>query len=391
MFDNLLNLLRGDGTTDAPALEGQLVVFARPDVVLRATPEDGAAALGPGDGVFRVEGERDGWLWLTTAGVEGWARREGVVPLAEASDHFAAELGKDRDGQFERFAVQQIGHIRRAVHARTLAALDQLAGCDLPPELAAVVAELRSQADGGGECDKLVQSLQHFYAGLDVGGDDPAAAERAYTEALALEPSAEAYNNRSLARHTLGDYAGAAADFTESLRLEPDSHVVYCNRGRTHKFAGDHDRARADYDAAIRLNRDYPPAYYNRALLHVARKDYGAALADYRRAVRIDPEYSTAFNNLAWIRATCPDPAYRDGRRAVKAARRACRFSGGLEAGFLDTLAAAYAEAGDFERAVKWQRRVVARRDAAGEAERAADARARLALYEQGRPYRTGG
>src|SRR5439155_3000712 len=154
-----------------------------------------------------------------------------------------------------------------------------------PPWLADVIVKLRDKAAGESDCEKSWHALEHFFAGLDLR-DDPAAAERAYTEAIALEPTSEAYNNRGMARHDLGDYAGAAADFTEALRLAPRDPVVYCNRGRTYKFAGDYERARADYDAALRLNRHYAPAYYNRALLHVARKDFGAALADYRRAAR---------------------------------------------------------------------------------------------------------
>src|SRR5262249_46259024 len=196
-------------------------------------------------------------------------------------------------------------------------------------------------------------------------------------------------NNRGVVRHDRGDYAGALADFDAALALAPEDVDVLCNRGRTYKFSGEYDKARADYDAALRLNRYHPPGYYNRALLHVARKDFAAALADYGRATRIDREYANAFNNRAWLWATCPDAACRDGRRAVRAARRACPLTGGAETGFLDTLAAAYAEAGDFARAVKWQQRVVARREAAGEAEEVADARKRLALYERGQPYRT--
>jgi tetratricopeptide (TPR) repeat protein len=383
VFDKFLDMLCGAGSDGPSDLNGQHVLFARPDVVLRVTPDDEAATLDPGDGVFRVEGERDGWLWLATGGVEGWARRDGVVPFEQACDHFAAGLNRGGD---ERFAVQQLSRIQQAIRRRALAMVERLSA-DLPPELAGVVAQLREQAGGLGQCGTGLKSLEHFYAGLDLQ-DDPAAAERAYTEAIALQPTHEAFNNRGLARHTLKDYAGAVADFTEALRLVPEDATVYCNRGRTHKFMGALDQARADYDAAIRLDRYYAPAYYNRGLLHKARRDYAAALADYGRAARIDREYANAFNNRAWLWATCPDAAYRDGRRAVRAARRACRLTGGKEVGFLDTLAASYAEAGDFARAVKWQRKVLAAREAAGDAKEAEATRGRLALYEADTPYR---
>jgi len=92
-----------------------------------------------------------------------------------------------------------------------------------------------------------------------------------------------------------------------------------------------------------------------------------------------------AFDGRAWLWATCPDAQLRDGKRAVQSAARACELTGWKDAGALDTLAAAYAEAGDFSKAIESQERAIklftdVTLRKVGEA--------RLKLYRDGKPYR---
>ena len=78
------------------------------------------------------------------------------------------------------------------------------------------------------------------------------------------------------------------------------------------------------------------------------------AIADYNAALHLDPNNSCVLDSLAWLWSTCPDERFRDGTRAVQFAIRACELDRWQNGNDLAVLAAAYAEAGDFDTAVDW-------------------------------------
>jgi serine/threonine-protein kinase len=88
--------------------------------------------------------------------------------------------------------------------------------------------------------------------------------------------------------------------------------------------------------------------------------------------------------SVSYLKATCPDEHYRDGKKAVENASRACELTEWKDSARLDTLAAACAESGDFESALKWQAKAI---DLAADADKNS-CRAHLALYQAGKPYR---
>ncbi len=128
-------------------------------------------------------------------------------------------------------------------------------------------------------------------------------------------------------------------------------------------------------------------ACYNRAKTKMSGGEFAEAISDYEAAFRVDPDYAPAFDGLAWLRATCLAAEFRDGDRAVEQATKACELTDFKKAGYVATLASAYAEAGDFDSAVMWQKKAIDLLTE-GEEELRADLEKRLKLYRSGKTYR---
>jgi WD40 repeat protein/serine/threonine protein kinase len=128
--------------------------------------------------------------------------------------------------------------------------------------------------------------------------------------------------------------------------------------------------------------------YYDRGKTGWTKSgEYPVMIADCEAAVHIDPNHAQAFNDLAWLRATCPDADFRNGDKAVEAARKACELTHWRNYEYVGTLAAAYSEAGDFEAAIKWQKESIGLLPENRRGEWEFNYRTRLELYESYQPY----
>jgi Zn-dependent protease len=162
------------------------------------------------------------------------------------------------------------------------------------------------------------------------------------------------------------------------------------NAGLSAARAGRHDEAVERFTHLAENGREVQvrsAALTNRGLVEGRRGNWDRALADYREALRLQPELPSAHNNLAWLLATCPVNAIRNGHEALEHANVACQATGWSNLSCIGTLAAACAEVGDFAQAVQLQQQAVADpayRKKYGEA----IVMDRLRLYEQGLPCR---
>jgi len=148
-------------------------------------------------------------------------------------------------------------------------------------------------------------------------------------------------------------------EYNKDIAANPKSAAAYYNRGMVFRRSDNLERAVQDLTKAIEIDPTYVDAYYARALARGKMKDYKNAAADYSKVVELSPEDPYMLNELAWALATSPEPACRNGAVAVSAALKACELSNWESYNYIDTLAAAYAEVGDWGKAVSFQQKAV--------------------------------
>jgi tetratricopeptide (TPR) repeat protein len=170
------------------------------------------------------------------------------------------------------------------------------------------------------------------------------------------------------------------------LKVDPKNDGAYVLRAGAYASKEDYPHALADYDAALQSNPEDTAAFTGRGKVLAAMGEYHRAVADFEQA--LEAEDLQAATALAWLRATCPVAAERDGSKAIELATRACKAAHGRDPNALDALAAAYAETGAFDKAVERQKEALVHADYFEPKTRAA-LEARLKLYQSKKPFRT--
>jgi tetratricopeptide (TPR) repeat protein len=245
-----------------------------------------------------------------------------------------------------------------------------------------------------------------------------------FSECLSLSPTnAEAFAGRGCSYFAKGNLAEAISDLSRQIQLEPTNVIAYLNRGNAHRAKREFDLALLDYNECLQLEptnldalggrvaiynqqRDFAKAARDldqavqlqpdNAVIWVMRgcarnnaRQYAGAAEDFQKAMQINPANADACGDLGWLRATCPVAALRDGQAAVALATKACELTQWKRWHCLDTLAAALAETGDFEKAAGYERQVLAMNGISDQDRTAIQSR--LSLFDQQKPYREAG
>jgi len=208
------------------------------------------------------------------------------------------------------------------------------------------------------------------------------------------------YLRRAKACEDHGEFDAALADWNKAVQLAPTNNEYYEARARFLYRKGDAQAAKNSLTKLIELrNRaveadpDNPAKYNLRGHAFRLAGEYAKTLEDISKAIELDPHYAPAFNARAWLNATSPAAEYRNGQQAIDDAKRACELTNWDNASYLDTLAAAYAEAGDFEKAIEWETKVLGmfapgQTSITSDRMLKTDVEARIELFRQRQPLR---
>jgi len=219
---------------------------------------------------------------------------------------------------------------------------------------------------------------------LQRQGNLRAALER-FRRAIELDPGhAGAHNNLGVVLEAAGDLAGAEEHYETTLRLSPGFAEAHSNLGNVLLRRGDLPGARRHYENAVESWPDFAEGHNNLGYVLSRLGEAGAAVTHYRRALALRPGLYQAAGGLCWILATNHDPALRDGAEALGHGERCALATNRRDPTCLECLAAAHAELGRFEEAVRLQSEALALFAPGG---RAAPL-ARRDSYRAGRPTR---
>lgn len=248
-------------------------------------------------------------------------------------------------------------------------------------------------------------------------------AEKYFREAVRLKPHyLEGLTNLGLVLTALGSYDEAEQKLQEALRIQADywkaryflAHLYYL-QGRPAESEREfhrailadptmadayydlggllqeqrrHAKAAENFRKAIELEPTLAKAYFALGKTLAAQGKYSDAIQTLRRGLDVEPRAIVTADELAWLMATAPDATLRDASQSIQISERIAEATLRQQPKPLATLAAAYAEAGRLDDAVRTAKEAMVLATAQNLTNQVAEIDSQLRLYEQGKPYR---
>lgn len=227
-----------------------------------------------------------------------------------------------------------------------------------------------------------------FLGAIEFDRKNYPAAVHHYIECLGISPSHRKVR-LELARtyEELGEWQPLISQLEEVLKLGRHDPETLQRLGRLKVEHGSREEGISLLRESLAIKPD-KETHFHLANSLAERKDFHAAIAELRAALKLDPAWPPACNNLAWTLATAKKPELRDGVEAVKLAELAVKATDGRIPQLLGTLAAAHAEAGQFDEAASTIRKALALAESTQDSTLAKSFREKQAAYAKRRAWR---
>ncbi len=214
-------------------------------------------------------------------------------------------------------------------------------------------------------------------------------AQAHYRAALRIDPGrAQAHNNLANVLDATGKFAEAVPHYEEAIRLRPRESIPRNHFGMALAGQGWFDEALSNYAAAMALAPRDPLPHYLSGVALLKQGQTARAIESFRAALRLDPNHAKSLDRLARVLACATEAPLHDGAEAIRLATRAAELTGWQQPAVLDTLAAANAEAGRFEEAVKVLRAAIELLNQNGATNEARNLEPRLRSFQNRQPWR---
>jgi Flp pilus assembly protein TadD len=225
---------------------------------------------------------------------------------------------------------------------------------------------------------------------LQQGQVDKAIQE--FQKALATQPdNALARNNLGLVLCQKGRVDEAIVEFQKALAVLPDDTPICNNLGKALLANGQQRAAMIQFQKVLENNPLDAKANYYLGIVLFQTGWVDKAMAHFQKALESQPDFTDAWDSLdhtAWLLATSPEASVRNGPKALALARQLARLSGGNNLAKLDTLAAAYAETGQFPEAIDAAQQALALALSQNNTALASTLRQHIKLFQAGVPLR---
>jgi tetratricopeptide (TPR) repeat protein len=211
-----------------------------------------------------------------------------------------------------------------------------------------------------------------------------------WKRAVEMEPgNAKAQNGLGMSLYIHGEKQEALEHLQQAIRLNPLSIENHYVLGKFLLEQGHAAQALSEFQTTVSIRPHFAAGEEGQASAYEALGDNREALAHWQKAHVIDPSRISATVGIAWLLATAPDASIRNGAEALSMAENANQLATSEDPEVLDTLAAAYAENGQFTRAISTAKRALELAVARGNSPTADAIRSRLLMYKANKPYRS--